>query len=160
MVYPHFYLGIKILTVLWLTTCTVFELCTSKQDYLDLSLSSSKARLLTSWITNVLIKWLSSDGTYCPSVCLQYPAAADGDVCRRSTAPPQRKSLAPTAILRSTQAAPTCVLITSPHTAAPDRAPPRARPPPRWPVRVEGWSNTAWRSKRSTSRTGQHTARR
>lgn len=53
----------------------------------------------------------------------QFPVAAGGDVCRPSTAPPQRKSLAPTGILRSTEDAPTpCVLITSPHTAAQNSA--------------------------------------
>lgn len=49
----------------------------------------------------------------------QCPAAAGGDVFLQSTAPPQRKSLAPAGTLPSMADAPTCGLTTSSHTAAP-----------------------------------------
>lgn len=75
-----------------------------------------------------------------PSQC---PAAAGGDVCHKSMAPPQKKNLAPTGTRRSTEDAPMCGLITSSHTAAQGSAQPRVQALPRPQVQVEWGSNIA-----------------
>lgn len=91
------------------------------------------------------------------SQCL---VAAGGDVFLQSTAPPRRRSLAPAATLPSMEDAPTRGLITLSHTALPGWAPLQGQAAAAWLHQlVSGW-NTAWKSRRSTSETGQHTARR